>query len=251
MTAQDETPSLNWRAAVLRAWRELLVLAVVIGGAGTLYYVYGGELSLEALARQERAFRAFYHERTLLTYAIAFAAYVAVTALSLPLATGLTVLYAWLFQSLWRSLLLISFASTAGATLAFLLSRYLLRGMVRRMFGQKLARIDDAFQRDGGFYLLSLRLLPVVPFFVINFAMGVLPIRVWTFWWCTQLGTLPATTVYAFAGTRLPSLEELSREGAPSLFDWQLLAAFVLLALLPLLLRALLARFHSPDAAGE
>ncbi|MEX0704027.1 MAG: TVP38/TMEM64 family protein [Planctomycetales bacterium] len=240
----------QWRAAAARWWKKTLVLAVVIGAFGTLSYLFGDRITLESLARHEAAFRDFHARRPVTTYATALAVYVVVTALSLPLATVLTLFYAWLF-GMGRAVLVVSFASTAGATLAFLLSRYLLRGAVRRWYGARSEKFDAALAREGAFYLLTLRLLPVVPFFVINLVMGLTPIRVWTFWWCTQLGTLPATCVYAYAGSTFPTLAELADAGPRELLDWQLFAALTLLALLPLIVRWVLSRFRPLPAEAR
>ncbi len=213
-----------------------LVAAALVGG----YYFLSDYLTLEALAKQEGRLRELQQEHPLIAYGLAFLVYVAVTGLSLPGATVLTLSYGWFF-GLLRGIVLVSFASTAGATLAFLLSRYLFRDAIQRRFGDRLIRFNDALERDGAFFLFTLRLIPVVPFFVINAVMGLTPIRTLSYWWVSQLGMLPGTAVYVFAGSRVPSLQTLADKGVGAVFSpeqlGQLLFAFALLGLFPLVVR--------------
>jgi uncharacterized membrane protein YdjX (TVP38/TMEM64 family) len=164
-----------------------------------------------------------------------FAAYVAVTALSLPVAVWLTLGAGALFGFGW-GLLIVSFASTLGATLAFLASRFLLRDWVRARLGARAATIDAGLERDGAFYLFSLRLIPVVPFFAVNLLMGLTPIQPLTFALVSQVGMLAGTAVYVNAGTQLAQLQGLSGILSPGL-----LGSFVLLGLFPWLARGVLA----------
>lgn len=164
-----------------------------------------------------------------------FAAYVAVTALSLPLAVPMTLLGGAVF-GFWQALVLISFASTIGATLAFLAARYLARDWVRAKLGARLAAIERGVARDGAFYLFSLRLIPVVPFFAINLAFGLTGMRVARFYGISQLGMLPGTAAYVAAGAQLGQIESLSGILSPGL-----IAAFVAIGLLPWLARAVVA----------
>ncbi|HYN12076.1 MAG TPA: FAD-dependent oxidoreductase, partial [Burkholderiales bacterium] len=157
-----------------------------------------------------------------------FVLYVAVTGLSLPGATLMTLVAGAVFGLLLGTLI-VSFASSIGATIAFLASRFLLRDWVQRRFGAQLKPINDGVAREGGFYLFTLRLIPVVPFFVINLLMGLTPIRAWTFYWTSQLGMLAGTLVYVNAGTQLAKIESLQ-----GILSWQLIGAFVLLGLFPL-----------------
>ncbi|MBT4867634.1 MAG: TVP38/TMEM64 family protein, partial [Planctomycetaceae bacterium] len=137
-------------------------------------------------------------------------------------------------------------ASTTGATLSFLMSRYLLRDLIQNKFGNRLQKFNEALEREGAFYLFSLRLIPVVPFFVINLVMGLTPIRVRTFWWVSQVGMLAGTCVYVFAGTRIPSLKEIVDKGAGGVLDFELFAAFALLGLFPLAAKKIMSRFRPP-----
>lgn len=171
--------------------------------------------------------------------------YVVTTALSLPGASLLTLGGSALFGVGW-GLLLVSFASSLGATLAFLSARFLLRDWVSRRFGEKLATFEAGMAKDGAFYLLSLRLIPLFPFFLINLLMGLTPIRVSTYYWVSQLGMLPGTFVYVLAGSELASLTSTGNILSPGL-----VAALTLLGLMPWLMRGLqrrlaLRRLHAP-----
>ncbi len=158
-----------------------------------------------------------------------FVFYVLVTAVSLPVATLMTLVGGALFGLLW-GLVIISFASSIGALLAFLVSRYLLRDAVQSRFGDSLKTLNEGIEKDGAFYLFSLRLVPVFPFFIINLLMGLTPIPARTYYWATQLGMLAVTAVFVNAGTQLGQLESVSGILSP-----KLLLSFVLLALFPLL----------------
>jgi pyruvate/2-oxoglutarate dehydrogenase complex dihydrolipoamide dehydrogenase (E3) component/uncharacterized membrane protein YdjX (TVP38/TMEM64 family) len=171
--------------------------------------------------------------------------YVATTALSLPGAALLTLGGSALFGVGW-GLLLVSFASTLGATLAFLSARFLLRDWVSRRFGDKLATFEAGMAKDGAFYLLSLRLIPLFPFFLVNLLMGLTPIRVSTYYWVSQLGMLPGTFVYVLAGSELATLTSTGKILSPGL-----VVALTLLGLMPWLMRWLqrrlaLRRLHAP-----
>lgn len=163
-----------------------------------------------------------------------FAVYVLVTALSLPLATWMTLAAGALF-GFWQGLLIVSFASTLGATFAFLAARYLLRDWVRERLGARARTLDAGLARDGAFYLFTLRLIPVFPFFAVNLLMGLTPIRTVTFYLVSQAGMLAGTAVYVNAGTQLAQIEDLS--GIVSL---PLLLSFGLLGFFPWIARMIL-----------
>lgn len=206
----------------------VFVLAVIIIG----YTQLGDTLSLESLAEREVELRDFRDEHPVLVYGLAFFIYVAVTGLSLPGATVLTLIYGWYF-GLARGTVLVSFASTSGATLAFLLSRYLFRDSIQKRFGERLKTFNDNLEREGAFYLFSLRLVPLVPFFVINAVMGLTPMKTRTFWWVSQIGMLAGTIAYVYAGSAVPSLKELAKNGASGIISPWLFLAFGILAVLP------------------
>jgi uncharacterized membrane protein YdjX (TVP38/TMEM64 family) len=212
-----------------------LLIAVAAG-----FFVLGGSehLSFEALKAREEALRALYHEHPAAFSSAFFAAYVVIAALSLPGGAILTMAAGAIFGIL-RGALLVSFASSIGATGAFLLSRYLFRDWLRLRFGAKLERLEAGVKREGTLYLFSLRLIPPVPFFVVNLGMGLTPMRTRTYYWVSQLGMLPGTLLFASAGTRLSEVERPSDVLSPAM-----IGTLVLIAVLPLASRALVSRLR-------
>ncbi|MFP8779026.1 FAD-dependent oxidoreductase [Hydrogenophaga sp. RWCD_12] len=209
----------------------MLLLTLLLGIAAFFALDFGRFFSLDFLRASQASLAALREQQPLLLAAGFFLVYVAVTALSLPGATIVTLAGGAIFGLGW-GLLLVSFASSIGATLAFLTARFLLRDSVQARFGQRLADIDQGIRKDGAFYLFSLRLIPVVPFFVINLLMGLTAMRTWTFYWVSQLGMLAGTAVYVNAGTQLGQLQSLRGILSPGL-----LGSFVLLGLFPLIAR--------------
>ncbi|MCA8996204.1 MAG: TVP38/TMEM64 family protein, partial [Planctomycetaceae bacterium] len=179
--------------------KKLALFAAFIIAFLTIYFQFGELLSLKSLAAREAELRSYQQRQPVLVFGVAFLVYVAVTGLSIPGASAMTIVCGW-FLGFWRALLLVSFASTAGATVAFLVSRYLLRDTIQDRFGERLSTFHDRLEREGAFYLFLLRLVPAVPFFVINAVMGLTPLPARTFWWVSQLGMLPGTVVYVYAG---------------------------------------------------
>jgi uncharacterized membrane protein YdjX (TVP38/TMEM64 family) len=222
-------------------WKRGLVLAAVLAVAVGAWLAFRDELTLEALAAREEQLRAYAARSPAAVVALAFAVYVAVAGLSLPLSTGLTLTLGWFFArafgeaaGFWTALVVVSCGATSGATLAFLLSRYLFRRAVQERFGERLRRFNEALEREGAFYLFTLRLLPLVPFFVVNLVMGLTPLRTRTFWWVSQVGMLPGTAIYTYAGSAIPSLSELAERGLRGILNWEIATALVLLGLFPL-----------------
>src|SRR5512134_3296833 len=203
--------------------RLIAVIAIAALIAAFFYFDLGSYFSLDFFKAQQAAIDAYFQTHPLQTAAIYFAIYVAVTGLSLPGAAILTLVGGAIFGLLW-GVVLISFASTIGATLAFLASRFVLRDWVQGRFGDKLKPINDGVAREGAFYLFALRLVPAFPFFVINLVMGLTPIRTWTFYWVSQVGMFAGTIVYVYAGTQLGQFK----------LSAGLVAAFVLLGIFPL-----------------
>ena len=215
--------------------KKIAVLSVIaLAITAWFYFDLGSYLQFDTLQQRVGELRAWYGENPVLAGLLYFALYVAVTALSVPGAAIMTLAGGALF-GFWYALLLVSFASSIGATLAFLVSRLLLRDWVQDKFGRQLRAVNAGFEKDGAFYLFSLRLVPIFPFFVINLLMGLLPIRPWRYYWVSQLGMLPATAAYVNAGTQLGELESASGIISPGL-----LLSFVLLAVFPLLAKWLL-----------
>ncbi|CAH1573399.1 TVP38/TMEM64 family membrane protein [Vibrio owensii] len=203
----------------------LILLATII----FLGVNFGQYLTLENAKAQQQALNSFIDQNFVFAAATYFFAYIAITAFSIPGAAVVTLLGAALF-GFWTSLLLVSFASTIGATIAFLSSRYLLREWVQSKFGTKLNAINQGVEKDGAFYLFSLRLIPVFPFFLINLLMGLTPMSVARFYLTSQIGMLPGTAVYLNAGTQLATIDSLSGIVSPTV-----LASFALLGLFPII----------------
>lgn len=231
--------------------KKLAVLVVVAAIVGVAYSQFGDVLTLQNLARQEAQLRSFQQSQPLVVYGAAFLVYVLVAGLSLPGAAVLTLVFGWYF-GLARGIVLVSFASTAGATLAFLLSRFLFRDAIQNRFGERLANFNESLEREGPFFLFTLRLIPAVPFFVINAVMGLTPIRTRTFWWVSQIGMLAGTAVYVYAGSSVPDLQTLADKGIGAVFSpaqmTQIIAAFVLLGTFPLIVRFVMKKFAKAEA---
>lgn len=224
-------------------WIKLAVFAAVVLLFGWAYFSFGDQLNLAELAKHETKLDDFQDRHPVLIYALAFLIYVSVSGLSVPGgATVLTLAYAWFF-GFWPALLLVSFSSTTGATMSFLLSRYLFRDAIQSRFGERLVVFNKALEEEGAFYLFSLRLIPAFPFWIINLVMGLTPIRTWTYWWVSQIGMLPGTAVYVFAGAQVPSLEKLATEGPGNL--WPILLAFAILGVFPLAVKQAMKFFRS------
>ena len=211
----------------------LLLLAMATGAFVALDL--GHYLSFEQLKASQASFAQLHAEQPLAVAAVYFLIYVLATAMSIPGAVVITLAGGAIF-GLWQGLLFVSFASTVGATLAFLASRFLLRDWVEARFGQRLADINAGVNREGGFYLFTLRLIPVVPFFLINLLMGLTRMKVWTYYWVSQIGMLAGTAVYVNAGTQLAQLDSLKGILSPAL-----LGSFVLLGIFPLIARRIVA----------
>ena len=208
--------------------KNKLFLLVGIIGAISAFYLLGGQQYLSA-----DFFKALHSDNPLLTGIVFFVVYVAITGLSLPGAAVLTLAGGFIF-GFWPALFIVSFASTLGATLAFLFSRTLLKEWVQKRFSSHMETINKGIEKDGAFYLFTLRLIPAVPFFVINLVMGLMPLRVWTFYWVSQLGMLPATVVYVNAGAQIGKIDELSVSG---ILTPELIGSFILLGIFPLLVK--------------
>ncbi|MBI4195149.1 MAG: FAD-dependent oxidoreductase [Betaproteobacteria bacterium] len=205
--------------------KSRLALILLIAGAVIAFFVFdlGRYFTLEFFRSQQASIDAYVSANPARSGLIFFAIYVAVTGLSLPGAALMTLVAGAVFGLLWGTVI-VSFASSLGATLAFLASRFLLRDWVQGRFGDKLKPINDGIAREGAFYLFALRLVPAFPFVVINLVMGLTPIRTWTFYWVSQVGMLAGTIVYVYAGTELGAFK----------LSPGLILAFILLGVFPL-----------------
>jgi pyruvate/2-oxoglutarate dehydrogenase complex dihydrolipoamide dehydrogenase (E3) component/uncharacterized membrane protein YdjX (TVP38/TMEM64 family) len=211
-----------------------LLLAVALAIGAFFWFDLGQYFNLDELKQQRDRLMAFVDSHFWATLAGYMAVYIVMAALSLPGAAVLTIAGGALF-GLAAGTIAVSFASTIGATLVFLAARFLFHDAVQKRFRKRLKAINEGVERDGAFYLLALRLVPVFPFWVINLVMALTPIRTWTYYWISQLGMLPATIVYVNAGTQLGRVESTGDILSP-----ELIGAFALLGLLPLILRWLL-----------
>lgn len=216
--------------------RWLIVLALI--GAVVAFFALGlqHQLSLEALRARQHDLGVFGQVHPVWLAAGFFVLYVTVTALSLPVATLLTLAAGAVF-GLLEGIVLASFASSIGATLAFLVSRFVLRDAVQQRFGKRLTAINEGMHRDGAFYLFTLHMAPVIPFFVVNLVMGLTTLPVRTFYWVSQLGMLAATVIFVNAGAQLASLHSLSDILSP-----RVISSLVLLGVFPLLARWIVTR---------
>jgi pyruvate/2-oxoglutarate dehydrogenase complex dihydrolipoamide dehydrogenase (E3) component/uncharacterized membrane protein YdjX (TVP38/TMEM64 family) len=211
--------------------------ALVLAVAACFGLGMGRYLSLDFVKSQQGALEAWRAANPLMAALTFFAGYVAVTGLSLPGATLLTLAAGAIFGLAWGTLIA-SFAASIGATLAFLTSRLVLRDWVQSRFGDRLAAINEGMRKDGGLYLFTLRVVPVFPFFLINLAMGLTRIGTLTFYWVSQLGMLLGTAVYVNAGTQLARIDKMANVASPAL-----LTSFALLGLFPLIAKRIVVGF--------
>jgi pyruvate/2-oxoglutarate dehydrogenase complex dihydrolipoamide dehydrogenase (E3) component/uncharacterized membrane protein YdjX (TVP38/TMEM64 family) len=221
--------------------RNRLLLLLVLAGAVLAFFALGLDryFTLAEVKARQIEFAALFAERPFAVVSVYFAVYLLVTALSLPGAALMTLLGGAIFGLFWGTLI-VSFASSMGATLAFLASRFLFHDAVQRRFGEKLAAINNGIRREGAFYLFTLRLVPVFPFFLVNLVMGLTPIPVRTFYWVSQVGMLLGTIVYVNVGTQLAGLESLKGILSPTV-----LVSFALLGVMPLAAKKLVAMIHA------
>jgi len=189
----------------------------------------GQYFRLEYFKSQQAAMDLFYRANPLLTKLAFFALYVVLAAVSLPVAGIMSLAAGAIFGLAWGTVI-VSFASSLGATLAFLASRFLFRDWIRRKFGGKLGAIDAGVKNEGGFYLFTLRLVPAIPFFLVNLGLGLTSMKNWTFYWVSQLGMLAGTLVYVNAGTRISQIRSTG-----DILSAELIGSFVLLGIFPLL----------------
>jgi pyruvate/2-oxoglutarate dehydrogenase complex dihydrolipoamide dehydrogenase (E3) component/uncharacterized membrane protein YdjX (TVP38/TMEM64 family) len=210
--------------------RTRLLVALVFAAAAIAFFSAGGHryFSFDNLKAQQAALEGWRDAHPWATALGFFALYVAFTSLSLPAASIMTVLAGAIFGT-GLGVLLVSFASAIGATIAMLAARFVLRDWVQQRFGARLQALNRGVEREGAFYLFTLRLVPAVPYFLINLAMGLTPIRAGTFYWVSQLAMFPATVIYVNAGTQLSRLES-----ARDILSWQLIGALLLLGIFPL-----------------
>ena len=212
------------------------IILLFIGLLIAAFFIFDVQqyLTLSSIKESLTSFESWQSQNPLMVSLCFFAVYVVITGLSLPGAAVMTLAAGALF-GLWWGLLIVSFASTIGATLAFLVSRFLLQDWVQQRFGNRLKAINNGIEKEGGFYLFTLRLVPIFPFFIINLVMGLTSIKTWTFYWVSQIGMLAGTLVYVNAGTQIAQIDSLG-----SIMSFDLLASFALLGIFPLMTKKIL-----------
>ncbi len=212
--------------------KKILILAIVFLTGFAIYQSgFTDYLNLEYVKENLASFKDYYSQNPIKTALIFGSIYILCTALSIPGATILTLTGGALFGFL-KGVIIVSFASTIGATIAFLVSRFLMKDTIQKKYGEKLKTINQGIEKDGASYLFTLRMLPVFPFFIINLLMGLTPIKTIVFYLVSQIGMLPGTAVYVNAGSQLSQIDSLKGIMSPTL-----LGSFVLLGLFPLIVK--------------
>jgi pyruvate/2-oxoglutarate dehydrogenase complex dihydrolipoamide dehydrogenase (E3) component/uncharacterized membrane protein YdjX (TVP38/TMEM64 family) len=227
---QISSSCISIQERIMKTKRFMLLLLVVVAIAAFFVFDLGHYLSLDTLKLHQQTLQEFTQMHPWQSTAAFFLLYTVATALSVPGAAILTLAAGAIF-GLWWGMLIVSFASSVGATLAFLAARFILRDWIQQRFGNRLKSFNEGIARDGPFYLFTLRLVPVFPFFLINLLMGLTSMRAWTFYWVSQLGMLAGTLVYVNAGTQLAQITSIKGVLSPGLvFSFVLLGVFPLLA---------------------
>lgn len=213
--------------------RKKIFVLILVSTLIILFFIFdlGKFLTFEYIQNSQESFSQYYEQNKILTIILFFVIYVLVAALSIPGAAIMTVLAGALF-GLIIGVLVVSFASTIGATIAMLFSRYVFSQSVEKKFPEFSKKINKGVDEEGAFYLFSIRLVPIIPFFVVNLAMGLTKINIWTFFWVSQLGMFLGTIIYVNAGSELSKISSLDGILSPTL-----LFAFVLIGILPLALK--------------
>lgn len=214
-----------------------IIIAVAVAGLVGAFFLLDLQqyFDLEYLKNRKAALQQLFFDNPVTISTVYFAVYVLIAALALPAAAILTLAGGAIF-GFWHGLVLVSFASTIGATIAFLLTRYLFHDAVQNKFGDRLEAVNHGIEKEGAFYVFGLRLVPLIPFVVVNSVLGLTPLKTVTFYWASQLGMLAGTAVYIYAGTQLATINSTADILSP-----QLLLAFALLGIFPIAAKHLLA----------
>jgi uncharacterized membrane protein YdjX (TVP38/TMEM64 family) len=225
----------NYKLMQQKSINKISVIAgIILFIALFRYFEFGQYLTLEYLKESQTGFQTLYAENRIMVIASYMVIYILVTGLLLPGAAVLTLAGGGLFGFI-AGTIIVSFASTIGATLACLVSRYVLRDWVQTKFEEKLKAINEGVKKEGAFYLLTLRLIPAFPFFVINLVMGLTKMKIFTFFWVSQIGMLPGTMVYVNAGREIAKVDSISGILSPTL-----IFSFVLLGLFPVTVKKII-----------
>lgn len=223
-----------------------LILIAIVATLIACFFVFdlGQYLSLEYLKSQKEALNQLYLNKPLLVMAVFFFTYVAMAALALPAAAILTLAGGAIF-GFTTGFIVVSFASSIGATIAFLLTRYLFHDAIQSKFGDRLAALNTGIEKEGAFYVFGLRLVPLFPFVVVNSVLALTKLKTWTFYWASQIGMLAGTAVYVNAGTQLATIDSLGDIAEP-----KLLVSFALLGVFPIMAKYLLALLKRNQSAS-
>jgi pyruvate/2-oxoglutarate dehydrogenase complex dihydrolipoamide dehydrogenase (E3) component/uncharacterized membrane protein YdjX (TVP38/TMEM64 family) len=213
----------------VRLQKILILLVVAIGAIAFFAFDLGRYFSLDFVKQSQGQIAALYADQPVKISMAYFVIYIAITALSLPGAAIMTLAGGAVFGLLWGTVL-VSFASTVGATLAMLVARYILRDSIEAKFGRRLTEVNKGVAREGAFYLFTLRLIPAIPFFALNLLMGLTRMKTLTYFWVSPVGMLAGTVVFVYAGTEIAKIDSLGAILSPGL-----IGAFVVLGLFPLL----------------
>lgn len=221
---------------------KVLVFVIAAAALAGLAWYVKNHVSLEQLIEQENRLRDYIADKPWRAFLAGLGIYAVVSLV--PGTSGKSVIFSWLF-GFWRGVIMIILGLTAAAMVIFALSRYVFRERIENRYGRFLTLLNKHIRKEGAFYLLTLRMAHA-PYSIINLASGASRVETWTFCWTTMVGLLPGTLVWAYVGARLPSLAELSTKGADSLLDAPLIAALVLSALLPFLIRLCVSKLGIP-----
>lgn len=213
-----------------------IILALVVIALIGAFFAFDLQqyLSLEYLKQQQGALNEFYADKPLLVAGAFFIMYVTFASLALPAATLLTLAAGAIF-GFWTGFILVSFASTIGATIAFILTRYLFHESVEAKFGDRLKAMNTGIEKEGAFYVFGMRLVPLFPFVMVNSLLALTKLKTWTFYWASQIGMLAGTAVFVNAGTQLAKIESLAGIAKP-----ELLLSFALLGVFPIVAKKIL-----------
>jgi uncharacterized membrane protein YdjX (TVP38/TMEM64 family) len=220
--------------------KKVVILLVIVGAIVAVKVFHLDQyLTLSYLKGSLDALKALYENHSVMVIAGYFLIYVLTTSLSLPGASPLGLAGGAVF-GFWTATLVVSFASTIGATLACLVSRFLLRDWIQSRFGDRIARVNEGIEKEGAFYLFTLRLIPAFPFWMINLAMGLTKMSLFKFYWVSQIGMLPGTMVFVNAGKELAKIESLKGIFSPSL-----IISFALIGIFPITVKKLVSMYRS------
>jgi uncharacterized membrane protein YdjX (TVP38/TMEM64 family) len=226
---------------------KLIVFAVAAIILTTLAWFLHNYISLDELVDRENEFRAAISTDPLRSFVIGFCVYTVIALV--PGTGGKAIVYGWLF-GFWQAVTIVTTGLTIAAIAIFFLSRYLIRESIERRYTNFLARMNKHLEKEGAFYLVTLRLIHA-PFSIVNPVSGASRVRTWTFLWTTAVGLLPANALWVYVGIRLPSLRELASNGPGSFIDLPLIGALVACGTLPFLIRWLVSQFGIPGTKDQ